>query len=224
MIQWIGVVYFETVYILSLMGVLKTDNIVYAVIIAGGGVAAAIIGVIASICSANKHYKEIDKPLGFDKGDQSLAKKLGVGEKSITSQLGVGEKSITSQLGVGENDKSLTLQHKEMTKAIERQTGVADGVKSLTEQHEDIYTKVSDIAGILHDNQLRREAADTSKISLVNTMAAFQQSYIEMVNRNAELTAENVKLKEQLSQYLRQSDVSENTPDEQDNEKEEFDR
>ncbi len=217
--QWLGVIYFFVVYILICLEVMQMDNLVYAIIIAGGGIVTSIIGAIVAILTTNKHCKDIDKHLGFDSGEQSLAKKLGVGEKSITSLLGVDERSITSQIGVGENDLSLSSQHEQMTKSIVGQTGVTDRVKSLTEQHKEIYTmlsshneKLSGIAGFLHDSQIRRESADTSQENLVHTMAAFQQAFIDTINRNSALDAENRELKQRLSQYIMQYGELNNNP------------
>lgn len=71
--------------------------------------------------------------------------------------------------------------------------------KSITAQHRDIYDTVSNIYDILHDNQIRHDAKNTSQANLAATMTAFQQSYVSVINENAELKSENLSLKSEIS-------------------------
>lgn len=192
-----------------------TTNLITAVAVIGTVLIVLIVTVVACIFL----IKDINSRLGFGEDEASMKRqledKLGSSRKSIAAQLGVGDnnKSITAQLGVGSNDKSITAQIGITSKSITEQLGVGVddksitaqlGItsKSVTEQHREMYDaiiqqtdKISSIYEILHDNQIRQDAENTSQANLAATIAAFQQNYILVLNENSKLKSENLSLK-----------------------------
>lgn len=203
--------------------VLHLNEITGAIIGGASGIIAAIITGVITVWRQNRKLKEVIRHLGFGEDEASMKRqledKLGTSGRSISEQLGVENiKSISAQLGVG-NDKSISAQ-----------LGVSNDDKSLTAQHREMYEtiagqtdKLSSIYGILHDNQVRQSAENTSQANLAATMAAFQQSYVAALNENSELKAENLSLKsentalrEQITLLQSHLDESGGDPDDED--------
>lgn len=194
-----------------------TTNLITAASVIG----AALISLIGVVIADIIHLRSINRHLGFGKDEASMKRqledKLGSSGKSVAEQLGIGTKSISEQLGVGNDDKSITAQlgitsksvteqigtsSKSITeqlgtgsKSITEQLGVGTDDKSLTAQHREMYDTITNIYDVLHDNQVRQSAENTSQANLAATMAAFQQSYVAALNEISELKAENLSLK-----------------------------
>lgn len=210
------------------MEVLHMSELASAIIGGAAGIIAAIITGAITVGYQNSTLNKIVRHLGFgedeasmkkqleDKlgssrksvaeqlgvGAKSISEQIGVDTKSITEQLGVETKSISEQLGVGSNDKSITSQLGVNSKSITEQLGVGSDDKSITAQHREIYDTISSIYGMLHDTQVRQDAENTSQADLAATMAAFQQSYVALINENAALKSENLSLKSERSLLL----------------------
>lgn len=203
--------------------VLHLSEITGAIIGGACGIVAAIITGVVTVWRQNIKLKEVLRHLGFGEDEASMKRqleyKLGSNRKSIDEQLGVGSdgKSITAQLGVGNDDKSITAQ-----------LGITS--KSVTEQHREMYDtiiqqtdKIASIYGILHDNQVRQDSENTSQANLAATMAAFQQSYVSVLNENSQLKSENLSLKtenialhEQISSLQARLEESDEDSDDED--------
>lgn len=175
--------------------VLHLNEITGAIIGGAAGIVAAIITGIITVWCQNRKLKEVIRHLGFGEDEASM-------KRQLDDKLGSSGKSIADQLGVGSNDKSITAQIGIISKSVTEQLGVGIDDKSITAQHREMYDtiihqtdKISSIYGILHDNQVRQDAENTSQANLAATMAAFQQNYVSVLNENSELKSENLSLK-----------------------------